>query len=76
MAGAIRNGLLRINNIKSWGIVSTAGITLSNIMAKGTEYHEAFHIVSRYALTKEEKETLYREASHYTKSSDEKVNEE
>ena len=73
---SIRNGLLRINNIKAWGIVSNAGITLSNIMAKGTEYHEAFHIVSRYALTKEEKETLYREASHYTKSSDEKVNEE
>ena len=73
---SIRNGLLRINNIKAWGMVSNAGITLSNIMAKGTEYHEAFHIVSRYALTKEEKETLYREASHYTKSSDERINEE
>ena len=73
---SIRNGLLKINNIKAWGMVSNAGITLSNIMAKGTEYHEAFHIVSRYALTKEEKETLYREASHYTKSSDEKINEE
>lgn len=73
---SMRNGLLRINNIKAWGMVSNAGITLSNIMAKGTEYHEAFHIVSKYALTKEERETLYKEASIYTKSSDEKVNEE
>ena len=57
-------------------MVSKAGITLSNIMAKGTEYHEAFHIVSRYALTEEERSTLYKEASYYTKSSNETTNEE
>lgn len=73
---SIRNGLLRINDIKAWGMVSKAGITLSNIMAKGTEYHEAFHIVSRYALTEEERSTLYKEASYYTESSDETINEE
>lgn len=73
---SIRNGLLRINDIKAWGMVSNAGITLSNIMAKGTEYHEAFHIVSRYALTEEERSTLYKEASYYTESSDETINEE
>ena len=73
---SIRNGLLRINNIKAWGMVSNAGITLSNIMAKGTEYHEAFHIVSRYALTEEERNILYKEASYYTESSDETTNEE
>ena len=73
---SIRNGLLRINDIKAWGMVSKAGITLSNIMAKGTEYHEAFHIVSRYALTEEERSTLYKEASYYTESSDETTNEE
>ena len=73
---SIRQGLLKINNIKAWGMVSKAGITLSNIMAKGTEYHEAFHIVSRYALTEEERNILYKEASYYTKSSDETTNEE
>lgn len=73
---SIRNGLLRINDIKAWGMVSKAGITLSNIMAKGTEYHEAFHIVSRYALTEEERSTLYKEASYYTESSDKTINEE
>ena len=73
---SVRQGLLKINNIKAWGMVSKAGITLSNIMAKGTEYHEAFHTVSRYALTEEERSTLYKEASYYTKSSDETTNEE
>ena len=73
---SVYNGILKINNVEAWGKVSKAGITLSNILAEGTEYHEAFHIVSRYALTEEERNSLYKEASVLTKSSDNLVNEE
>jgi len=37
-------------------------MTLSDIAAKGTVYHEAFHVVFQSLLSQEERDQLYTEA--------------
>lgn len=58
------NGLINVANkgIQAWGQFSNGIITLSDIAAKGTTYHEAFHLVFNSFLTNREKELLFEEA--------------
>ena len=46
----------------AWGMVSNGIMTLSDMAAKGTAYHEAFHIVFDYLLNTKEKEDILKEA--------------
>lgn len=57
-------GLVRVANsgAGAWGRVSNGIITLSDIAAEGTTYHEAFHVVFNYLLSEKEQEALYNEA--------------
>lgn len=46
----------------AWGMYSKGIITLSDIAADGTVYHEAFHLVMDLMFTPQEKEALFEEA--------------
>lgn len=46
----------------AWGMFSKGIITLSDIAAKGTLYHEAFHAVFNLMLSRDERLALYDEA--------------
>jgi len=60
---SIHEGLIQLaNNKLAWGLFSEAGITLSNIAAEGTTYHEAFHLVFSSMLSDKQQASLYREA--------------
>lgn len=54
------NGLI---DEKAWGQFYSGVITLSNVAARGTSYHEAFHFVSQSLLTADELNNLYQEAT-------------
>lgn len=54
--------LIEIEEKKAWGMFNNAGITLSNIAAEGTAYHEAFHAVFSLGLNDSEKQRLLDEA--------------
>lgn len=58
----VREGLLHIAEKNAWGMFDKAGITLSNVAASGTAYHEAFHAVFNLGLTGTERVDLVREA--------------
>lgn len=60
----ITNGLIKVANsgATAWGMVNDGIMTLSDIAAEGTTYHEAFHVVFNYLLNEEEQGSLYREA--------------
>lgn len=58
----VREGLLDIAGKNAWGMFDRAGITLSNVAASGTAYHEAFHAVFSLGLTGTERADLVREA--------------
>lgn len=57
-------GLIQVaeNGPVAWGMFSNGIVTLSDIAAEGTEYHEAFHVVFNLMLTPQEKEMLFEEA--------------
>lgn len=55
---------VRRNGPGAWGLFSNGVITLSDIAAEGTLYHEAFHAVFDEYLTDEEKEEIFEEARH------------
>lgn len=57
-------GLIQVaeNGPVAWGIFSDGIVTLSDIAAEGTAYHEAFHVVYNLMLTAKERETLLAEA--------------
>ena len=57
-------GLIQVaeNGPVAWGMFSNGIVTLSDIAAEGTEYHEAFHVVFNLMLTPQEKELLFEEA--------------
>lgn len=59
----VQKGLINIAGTNAWGTFSQAGITLSNIAAEGTAYHEAFHAVFSLGLTGTERVDLFRESS-------------
>lgn len=55
--------LIEIEEKKAWGMFNNAGITLSNIAAEGTAYHEAFHAVFSLGLNLVERVELISEAA-------------
>lgn len=57
-------GLIRVGRkgALAWGQFNNGVITLSDIAAEGTTYHEAFHAVFNLLLDNEEREPLYNEA--------------
>lgn len=57
-------GLIQVaeNGPVAWGMFSDGIVTLSDIAAEGTEYHEAFHVVFNLMLTPREREVLFEEA--------------
>lgn len=58
-----QEGLIRLaGNKKAWGTVEGALMTLSTQAAKGTTYHEAYHIVFDNLLDSSRKAKLYKEA--------------
>ena len=63
-------GLIHIAGKNAWGTFSNAGITLSNVAAEGTAYHEAFHAVFSLGLNGNEKANLMKEASEESKLTD------
>lgn len=60
-------GLIHITGKNAWGTFSNAGITLSNVAAEGTAYHEAFHAVFSLGLNGNERANLMKEASEESK---------
>ena len=63
-------GLIHIAGKNAWGTFSNAGITLSNVAAEGTAYHEAFHAVFSLGLNGNERANLMKEASEESKLTD------
>ena len=63
-------GLIHIAGKNAWGTFSNAGITLSNVAADGTAYHEAFHAVFSLGLNGNERANLMKEASEESKLTD------
>lgn len=61
----IVKGLIEVSNkgTKAWGMFHKGVITLSEMAAKGTLYHEAFHAVFHTMLGTKERATLLREAA-------------
>lgn len=57
-------GLIQVseNGPVAWGMFSDGIVTLSDIAAEGTTYHEAFHVVFNLMLTPQEREALLEEA--------------
>lgn len=58
------SGLIKVGKkgIQAWGQFDKGIITLSDIAAEGTTYHEAFHVVFNLLLDDNERQTLYNEA--------------
>lgn len=58
------NGLIKVGKkgIQAWGQFDKGIITLSDIAAEGTTYHEAFHVVFNLLLDDNERQALYNEA--------------
>ena len=63
-------GLIHIGGKNAWGAFTNASITLSNVAAEGTAYHEAFHVVFSLGLNGNERATLMKEASEESKLTD------
>ena len=57
-------GLIQVaeNGPVAWGMFSNGIVTLSNIAAEGTVYHEAFHVVFNLMMNNSERESLFNEA--------------
>lgn len=57
-------GLIRVGNqgALAWGQFNNGIITLSDVAAEGTTYHEAFHVVFQLLLDNNEKQALLTEA--------------
>lgn len=59
----ITEGLINVaGDVTAWGFCQDAHITLSDIAAPGTAYHEAFHVVFGYYLSEAERQALFAEA--------------
>jgi hypothetical protein len=69
----VTNGLIRVGNqgALAWGQFNNGIITLSDIAAEGTTYHEAFHAVFNLLLDNNERQALLAEAKEiYGEKSD------
>lgn len=58
----IHKGLINVGNLYAWGRFKDGVITLSDIAASGTTYHEAFHAVFNMFLTEAETHKLLEKA--------------
>lgn len=58
----IHKGLINVGNLYAWGRFKDGVITLSDIAASGTTYHEAFHAVFNMFLTEAETNKLLEKA--------------
>jgi hypothetical protein len=60
----VAEGLIKLAGFKGdyFGYFRNGAITLSDILEEGTEYHEAFHLVSQMYLSRTERDSLYNEA--------------
>lgn len=60
----LKKGLIKISETggNAWGMFDNGIITLSDVAAIGTTYHEAFHAVFSMYLSKEEQKDLLRQA--------------
>lgn len=58
------NGLIKVGKkgTLAWGQFDKGIVTLSDIAAEGTAYHEAFHVVFNLLLEEKERQALYNEA--------------
>ena len=73
----MHRGLIKARGGKTaFGKILESGILLSDRLAVGTEYHEAFHIVSLYYLSSVERASMYKEALRKYKSLKNKSNKE
>ena len=61
---------------KAWGRYNQGIMTLSKLAAKGTVYHEAFHVVTQTILSEEELKNLYQTAKERYNESNEDLLEE
>lgn len=61
---SIAEGIIRVAGFDHglFGYFYQGAITLSDILEEGTEYHEAYHLVSRMYLTPSQRQSLYNEA--------------
>lgn len=71
-------GLIKVGHqgATAWGMFSKGIITLSDVAAEGTVYHEAFHVVFNLLLDKAEKQALFTEAKEIYGESDDLTLEE
>jgi hypothetical protein len=60
----VAEGLIKLAGFKGdyFGYFKNGAITLSDVLEEGTEYHEAFHLVSQMYLSRTERDSLYDEA--------------
>lgn len=60
----IQKGLINLSefNTEAWGLFNNGIIILSDIAAKGTTYHEAFHVVFNMILNQSEQDSLLNKA--------------
>ncbi len=58
----IHKGLINVGSLYAWGRFRDGVITLSDIAAEGTAYHEAFHAVFNMYLTESEADNILRRA--------------
>ena len=60
----IAKGLIQVGEMgtTAWGMLDKGIVTLSDIAAEGTAYHEAFHVVFNMLLNQKERQALYEEA--------------
>ena len=73
------NGLIKVakSGAYAWGQFNNGIITLSDIAAEGTTYHEAFHAVYQLLLDNKEKEAILAEARQlYGNKSDAELEED
>ena len=65
-------GLIKVGNngVYAWGKLDKGIVTLSDIAAKGTIYHEAFHVVFNYLLDPNDRDTLLAEYSEKMPNAD------
>lgn len=73
------NGLIKVakSGAYAWGQFNDGIITLSDIAAEGTTYHEAFHAVYQLLLDNKERESLLAEARQlYGNKSDAELEED
>lgn len=68
-------GLIRVTELgkNAWGMLDKGIVTISDVAAEGTTYHEAFHVVFNMLLSQEEKQKLYNEARRMWKGVDDEL---